>query len=147
MFIFLQNSFNVSEWNLCLNLKQFLRESIFNKYQFAPLYYVICWKTAHFLYNQELAVVVYSTQKGFVINNEYVSSDRWLWSAWYFVMYCSFLCGCICWYSRHMVHCFAIYSMSVFMLIQCTDSLTRGHVFSMPIWLLCTCSSICFCNI
>ena len=36
--------------------------------------------------------------------------------------------------------------MSAIGVIQSTDSLARRHVFSMPMWLLCNCSRICFCT-
>ena len=39
-----------------------------------------------------------------------------------------------------------MYSVSAFLLIQYPDSLARSHVFSIPMWLLCNWSSICFCK-
>ena len=50
------------------------------------------------------------------------------------------------WYSRHMEHCFMTCWMSAFMLIKCTDSLARKHVFLMHMWSLCICSRICLCD-
>ena len=39
-----------------------------------------------------------------------------------------------------------MHPMSAFMLIQYTDSLTRSHIFSIAMWLLCSWCSICVCN-
>ena len=55
--------------------------------------------------------------------------------------------GCIHWYSKHVVHCLTVHPMSAFMLIQCTDSLIRSHVFPIFMWLLCSWSNIYFCNV
>ena len=64
------------------------------------------------------------------------------------ISYCNALsCGCICCYSRHMAHCLTIFSLSIFVLVQYTNSLTSSCVFSMPMGLLCSCSSSCFCKI
>ena len=49
-------------------------------------------------------------------------------------------------YSKCMVYCWTIHSVLAFILIQYTDSLTCSHVFSIPIWLLCNWSNICFSN-
>ena len=57
-----------------------------------------------------------------------------------------FLGYCIHWYSNHMVYCLTTHSISAFMLIKYTDSLARSHVISIPMWLLCSWSSMCFCN-
>ena len=56
-------------------------------------------------------------------------------------------CGYIHWYSSLVVHCLTVFTMSLFMLSQCTNSLTRSLVLLMPMWFLCNCSSIWFCEI
>ena len=48
--------------------------------------------------------------------------------------------------SKYVAHCLNMCSILVFMLIQYTDYLARSHFFSIPMWLLCSWSSICFCN-
>ena len=54
--------------------------------------------------------------------------------------------NCVCWYSRHVKYCVTVCPMLAFMLTQYTDCLTSSHVFSMPMWLLCSHSKICFCS-
>ena len=55
--------------------------------------------------------------------------------------------GCVCWYFKHVVHCFTVLSMLAFMLIQHTDFLTGSYVLSSPLWVLCNLSKTSFSNV
>ena len=46
----------------------------------------------------------------------------------------------------HVAHSFTVFSMAVFMFIQCTDLCANSIIFSIPMSLLCNCCRICFCN-
>ena len=61
------------------------------------------------------AVVIYNTQKSFTINHDNVCTNHFQWSAWYFIMHCSFsglhswelqgcgtLLGCVFYVSTHI---------------------------------------------
>ena len=48
-------------------------------------------RLATLFYNWELAVIIYNTKKGFVINHKYVSTNYILGFVWYFIVYCCFL--------------------------------------------------------
>ena len=53
---------------------------------------------------------------------------------------------CVCWQSRHVALCFTVISIYVFMFKQDTDLHASSLIFSIPMWLLCSCCSVCFCN-
>ena len=58
----------------------------------------------------------------------------------------TFSCVCVCWYSNYVAHYFIALTMSAFIFTQYTYYSAESLVFSMPILLLCNCSSICLCN-
>ena len=59
---------------------------------------------------------------------------------------CCISCSCVFWYSRHAEHCISPFSISAFISTDYTDFCTGKLVFSTPIWLLCSCLSICICS-
>ena len=52
----------------------------------------------------------------------------------------------VSWNPRHVEHFFTVFSMSAFTFIQYTRCLTGTLVFSIPMMLLCSCSSILGCS-
>ena len=38
----------------------------------------------------------------------------------------TFSCGCVCWYSKHVSHCFVVFSMSAFIFTLYMDSLAKN---------------------
>ena len=57
-----------------------------------------------------------------------------------------FLCGCVCWYSKSVAHCFIVFLMSPFIFAQYNDSLIKSFIFLIPTYLPCNCSNICLWN-
>ena len=58
----------------------------------------------------------------------------------------SLSCGCVCWYSMHVSHYSTVFLMFAFICTQYTYLCTKNLIFSISLWLLCICCSICFCN-
>ena len=54
--------------------------------------------------------------------------------------------GCVCWDSRHVEQFFTAFSISVFIWIQQRDLHSSSLIFSIPVWLWYSCSSVCFCS-
>ena len=124
-------------WSVCSQLKQSsLEVCILQKAAWlsALSHLLISWLLSYYW---EIAVEMYNTQKSLIINHETS------WSASYFIMWCYFL-------GLHLevpeAHCLTLHSVSAFILIHCTDSFTRSHIFSIPMHLLFNVSNICFCN-
>ena len=144
MFSFLQNSLKASDVKFVPASETIFHGSPTWQMLFGCVNQVICWQACNLLYNWELAVVIYNTQKVY-INHKYSSTNHLPRFSQYDM--CSPVSNCcLHWYSRHVEHCFTVCSMLAFILTQYTDDLIGSCVSSMPMWLLCTCSRICFCN-
>ena len=50
-----------------------------------------------------------------------------------------FSCACVFWYPRQVAHCFQVFYISVFLFNKYPELCTRNLIFSIPIWLLCSC--------
>ena len=67
---------------------------------------------------------------------------------WEFLLWIIYSLSCVCWNSKHVEQLFINFSILLFIPIQYIDSHTRSFVFySIPIWLIWSCSQVCFCNL
>ena len=123
----------------------FFGESKLYKYNLGCFEQVISYQAVcSFFYNRELCCSnLQCIEVIFFLNKKdtFVKHPHGLHETLYGIVFC---CGCICWYSRHVVHGVTVFLMSEF--IHYTNSLANNLVFLMPIFLVSNCSSICLCN-
>ena len=79
-------------------------------------------------------------------NKKYISSNHLPLLAQYLIWNCLLLWLCLLVFQACGTLLYGVV-MSAFMFTQYTNSLAKSLIFSMPIWLLCNCSSICPCNL
>ena len=110
--------------------------------------------------------VLYARIKLLVENPQVFLSGNVLWKCTMHNSYCVKSCICtnnspwIAWYLminysllelyllkiKICEQLFTLFPMSAFMLVQSTNLCARNLVFSIPLWMLCSCFSACYCS-
>ena len=106
---------------------------------------VICCETVSPFHNGKHAVVLYNAQKCFNSNKNISASTISQGSAWYFIWDYLLMWFVSVWHSKHVTHFFIMF-FDVCIHVHPIHWLPHNLIFSIPIWFLCNCSSICLCN-
>ena len=126
--------------------KIFLGESGFCKYNHGCFNLVISCKTFSSFYNSKLAVVIYNAQKSFNFDENDTSTKHLPGLAWYFIWDCLCLWFCLLALQALYAPLYTVFDVCIHLhLIHWL--LAKSLDFSMPIWLMCNCSSVCPCNV